>query len=243
MNNYYNQWINIEFRHVRTDASYYQDYDWWRSNPRIHVLENDIYKFDFPTERQSGHMHYQIFSGILNPYNNGWTFTVPHFDSPSLISAVDIRSTKIETCDKCAAGAHNCVQNAMCTDRNKAHNFEGMVDCECRPGFIGSGEYRCRDCNHRFNCMRLRSGCGGSYPVDFSKSSLLTCLASHSDDVLINNVAYTKDAINGVRNGANFQFYKGPTEFIYFDKEYQEWRIGGSMAPTRSVDCSTVDIC
>ena len=178
MNNYYNTWIKIELREVFAPSSYYSRYDDWKSNKLIQLLENDDLKYSYSTERQSGHSYYHIYSGIVNPHIYGWNFGVPNFDSPSLISEVDIRSTRIETCDKCSAGAHNCVQNASCTDRNKAHNFEGMIDCECRPGFIGSGEYRCRDCNHRFNCMRLRSGCGGGYPVDFSKFYLESCLAS-----------------------------------------------------------------
>ena len=95
--------------------------------------------------------------------------------------------------------------------------------------------------------MSKRSGCNGQtkFPVTLGKNDLLTCLDDFTDDIEIDNTAYTRKTIRGVRSNSTSNFFKTSTgdKFIFFDSVYNKWRFGGGSAATVDVDCTTLDIC
>ena len=94
----------------------------------------------------------------------------------------------------------------------------------------------------------MRAGCGGSlFATPANDADLITCLALNMANVEFEGRTFsTKSIERGQFDTDGMQFYEeigGDNEFIYFDKQYGIWRIGGSSLNTRNVDCSTVSIC
>ena len=147
-------------------------------------------------------------------------------------------------CDECSYGA--CVDGAICEDSD--HDRINTATCpSCELNYTGSPDSQCVHCLNNLgkNCVSKRSGCSGSLPDRFSDSNLLQCVESHSDNLVIDNYSFIPKTISGKRSNTQLQFYKADSDrpYIFFDKQYNRWRLGGGSVPTQEVSCATLPIC
>merc|ERR1711972_175252 len=250
----YNEWFKLRVKQVRlfshentlAEGSYHNGSLYLELWYNDYLMARIRQKDSLYSDRVS--YQYNLEVGPFSPPKiyNPWEGYVPDMTRVAMIRELKVEATRFETCDECSAGDHGCVQNALCySDKNSYFISENSSDttCLCVSGFVGDGKKECRSCNNNYNCMRMRIGCSGSWPVNWNQSNLVECLSGASNDLQLQNIVHKRKTINGVRSNQTISFFKSENQFVFFDPQYQIWRIGGKMAQTVDADCSSLDIC
>jgi len=184
----YYEWFKIKVKQVRRfsheNTLAEGSYQTGSLYLELWVYDNLAYRLRQKDSLYSDRMNHQynLEVGPFSPPKIEAPFVgrIPDMTRVPMIRELKIETTKSETCDECSAGDHGCVQNASCySDRNPYFISENSSDttCLCESGFVGDGKKECRSCNNNYNCMRMRVGCSGSWPVDWNQSNLVECLS------------------------------------------------------------------
>ena len=87
---------------------------------------------------------------------------------------------------------------------------------------------------------RTQSGC------QVAESELSQCLDQFAGSIQFEGRSFEVVSLDRlIYNTGPTRFYKetGGDEFIYFDGQYDQWRIGGGSEGTQAVDCTTLPVC
>ena len=79
-----------------------------------------------------------------------------------------------------------------------------------------------------------------------AESELSQCLDQFAGSIQFDGRVFEVVSLDRLMyNTGPTRFYKetGGDEFIYFDGQYDQWRIGGGSEGTQAVDCTTLPIC
>jgi len=249
---YFDRWMTIEVKQIRVFSTYnLTDKTYNIGNLYLYVYSNGvlirkIQQFDTApvTPFQADTQYYQTFGPFTPPKRWNYDGNFYEYDESKAgkINWLRVHTTKVQTCDECSAGQHGCVSNAECSDYTKKF-LNNDLSCHCRQGHIGDGKRKCLNCNENFNCIRKRAGCSGSWPFDWEKDHLLECLAEGSNDIQIHDAVHKRKTINGLRSNKTMSFFESDDRYIFFDEQYQMWRVGGKETETIPANCSSIPVC
>ena len=87
---------------------------------------------------------------------------------------------------------------------------------------------------------RTQPGC------QVAESELSQCLDQFAGSIQFDGRSFEVVSLDRLMyNPGPMRFYRetGGDEFIYFDGQYDQWRIGGASESTQAVDCTTLPVC